>query len=441
MKILIVGMGYVGLTMAIGLAELGNSIICYDINSTKISGLIHGNIPIYEHKMESLYLKNKKHLIFTDQLTNDLRNIDIIFLSIGTPSKSNGEVDTNNLFQAVHYIGMKIAEPVVIINRSTVPPGTTSKIEEVLHQLLKIRHLNFKCPVIFSPEFLHEGQALDDFFSPDRIVIGQDSDDKKIAAVEELFNFYKRKNVPILFTNTYTAELLKYINNLVASLKISFINEVADICEANHVNVWELIKLLTYDKRVSPQYLSPGIGFGGSCLPKDTQAIEWIAKKNNINIPIISEILKTNAYQIDKAISKIYSFCAKGHITIWGTAFKEGTDDIRDSQAIKVIEKLIEKGDYVLNVFDPKSLKNTKKALESYSSMINYYDNIYSSCKDSNAIIILTKWHLFSKIDLIKVKNTLKSPVIIDFQNVIGENKLQNHGFIYYIRGISDTKE
>ncbi len=440
MKIMIVGTGYVGLTTGIGLAELGHEIIFYDNDIEKIHYLNRYQLPIFEENMEEMLKKHKNTITFADKISPSIHKVSILFLTIGTPSEENGDVNTTNLFQAVDHIGGVLTQPILIINKCTAPPGTTCKIKERLERIMHKRKIDFECCVVFNPEFLHEGRALQDFFQPDRIILGTDYSNK-IPELDELFSFYTANHIPVLYTDTRTAELLKYVNNAVAALKVSFINEIANICEREHVNVWNLVKLLTYDKRVSPQYLEPGIGFGGSCLPKDIKALEWMAKKAAVHLTMINKIIEANQNQIVLTVSIIRALYPEGQLTILGTAFKANTNDIRESPSIQVIKELMKTQKYVINIFDPQALENTKKELHVDSKNLAYFSDLYDACVGSGAVAILTNWKQFSKLNFSKIKRKLSHPFIFDFHNVIGEKQLKENGFQYYIRGITDTED
>lgn len=437
---MIVGTGYVGLTTGIGMAELGHEIICYDTNSEKINQLNRHQLPIFEANMDNLLIKNKKSIIFTDNIFPFIEEVSVLFLTIGTPSEENGDVNMNDLFQAVDYIGESLTHSILIINKCTVPPGTTDRIKERLDNIMLSRRLTFECRIIFNPEFLHEGNALQDFFRPDRIIIGSNNCNE-ISELTELFSFYTANHIPILYTDIRTAELLKYVNNAVAALKVSFINEIANICEQKGINVWELIKLLTYDKRVSPQYLSPGIGFGGSCLPKDVKALEWMAKKAHVHLEMINRIIEVNCFQIKRTASIIQTYFPKGQITVLGTAFKANTNDIRESPSIQVIKELIKSENYTIHLYDPQALENTRKELQADCKKLSFFSDLYNACIGSGAIAILTNWAQFSGLDLIKIKEIARNPFIFDFHNVIGEEYLIKSGLQYYIRGITSEED
>lgn len=436
---MIVGVGYVGLTIGVGMAELGHEIICYDKNTKKILNLNQRKLPIFEEGMEELFEKNKKSISFTDDLSTSIQEVSVLFLTIGTPSLKNGAVDTRDLFQAVEQIGYSLATPILIVNKCTVPPGTTDKIREMLQKIIDEKNLDFHCRVVFNPEFLHEGKALQDFFHPDRVIVGTD-EPNELPELNEIFSFYITNHISVLYTDTRTAELLKYVNNAVAAMKISFINEIANICEREQVNVWELVKLLTYDKRVSPQYLSPGIGFGGSCLPKDIRALEWMAQNVNVHLTMINKIIEANENQIEFTVSVIRSLFPKGQLTVLGTAFKGNTNDIRESPSIQVIKRLLKTSNYMIHIFDPQAMENTKKELSADRNSVAYFSDVYSACVGSDAIAILTNWESFSSLNLAKIKQSLSCAFILDFHNLIGENQLKEHGFQYYIRGITDKE-
>lgn len=435
MRILIMGTGYVGLTVGIGFAELGNEVVCYDNNTEKIQCLQKGCLPIFEENMAEMLEKNKHSILFTDNLPSVIDQIPVIIMTIGTPSRENGDADTTGLFQAAEQLGSMLTKPVLIINKCTAPPGTTCELRMRLNQAIQSRNLDFQCDVVFNPEFLREGWALGDFFHPDRIVLGIDGN-KEIPEVQALFAPFAEQNTPIIYTQTRTAELLKYVNNVVAALKVSFINEIANICEQESVDVWELVKILSYDKRISPQYLSPGIGFGGSCLPKDTRALEWIARKADVAVGLINQILKTNQRQIEIAVNDIQSAYPKGQLTILGTAFKAGTNDTRESPSIHVIKALADTGNYTLHLFDPQALEETRKCLGECADCVRYFTDMYEACRGSGAAAVLTNWPQFGELDLCRLKNCMSQPLMLDFHNVVGEQKLKANGFHCYVRGI-----
>lgn len=437
MKIMIVGTGYVGLTVGIGFAELGHEVVCYDKDAEKIARLSQNLLPIYEEDMEALVYKNQDSISFTASLLPALSQISVLFLTIGTPSREDGTVDMSDLFQAVMQIGAVLEKPVLIINKSTSPPGTAQKIKETLNQILSDRGCDFVCRVITNPEFLHEGKALSDFFNPDRIIVGTDSE-AGIPEINQLFSRHIKNGTPILYTDTRASELLKYVNNAVAALKVSFINEIANICENEHINVWEVIRLLTYDKRVSPQYLSPGIGFGGSCLPKDLKALEQIAANADVPLVMTNKIIEANLQQAQITVSTIRAYLPKGQLTILGTAFKPGTNDTRESPSIRIIRSLLNTGDYLLHIYDPQALEHTKEDLDIYAANIRYFHNLYEACDDSSAVAILTGWSQFAQLDLERIKHGMKYPLMLDFHNIVGKDALDKSGFRYYIRGIAD---
>lgn len=439
MKIMIVGAGYVGLTVGIGFAELGHEVVCYDRDAEKIAQLNQNRLPIYEESMEELLLRNRDSISYTTALLPDLNQISVLFLTIGTPNREDGTVDTSDLFQAVTQIGESLENPVLIINKSTSPPGTVQRIKEILSQILSDRGCDFCCRVITNPEFLHEGKALSDFFNPDRIIIGTDTE-TEIPEISQLFSRHIENGTPILYTHVRAAELLKYVNNAVAALKVSFINEIANICESEHINVWEVIRLLTYDKRVSPLYLSPGIGFGGSCLPKDLKALEQIAANANVSLVMTNKIMDANLHQAEITVSTIHSYFPKGQLTVLGTAFKSGTNDIRKSPSIRIIRSLLDTGDYLLHIYDPQALEPTKKNLTGYNADICYFQDLYEACAGSGAVVILTGWSQFGQLDLERIRESMTQPLILDFHNIVGKDALEKSGFRYYIRGIASTE-
>ena len=440
MVIGVVGAGYVGLSTAVGLGLKGFKIYLYEKDKEKIKTLKKGKIHIYEPQIARNLpaLVNSKIIIIKEEIdSNDFP--DVIFLCVGTPSKRNGETDLSQIIEATKQIAknMPLNKYILIIEKSTVPVGTHKLIENIIREIQP--KANFE--VVSNPEFLQEGKALENFLNPDRIIIGIKSEKAK----EIMQKIYKDFDSPIVFTDVTTAELIKYTANSFLAMKISFINMICDFCEKVGADIEDIALGIGLDKRIGKSFLKAGLGWGGSCFPKDTRAFIKMAEKYNMKLPLIEDTIKINKKRPQKIIEKLKKYIPNlngKNIAVWGLAFKGGTDDVRDSQSIKVVKLLLKEGAF-LNLYDPMAVENFEKELSKFykkKSRIKYFKNtekgegMYSSIENADALLILTDWEEFKKIDIKILQEKMKQKIIIDGRNLIPKEKISEMlkmGFIY----------
>ena len=428
MKICIVGTGYVGLVTGAGLAELNNQVICVDVDEKKIAELKEGKIPFYEQGLEELVRRNQKagKLTFTTDLAEGANFSRVIFIAVGTPPKENGEADLSSIIKVTEDLAHLIREYKIIAVKSTVPVGTFELITEILEKKGKRKGIDFD--IASTPEFLREGNAVYDFFHPSRIVIG--TDDPEVGRT--LHKLFSPLNVPILHTNPATAQMIKYASNAFLASRISFINEIANICEKVGADVMEVAQGMSYDKRLGEGYLHPGIGFGGPCLIKDLKALIKIAENNGYEANYLRSILEKNEHQIRTILYKTKEALG-GHlygktVGILGLSFKAGTSDVRNSLSLKIIE-LLQKEGAKIKAYDPQGMDDVKRII----SNIVLAQNPYEAAK-SDVLLILTAWREFGELDLERIKKSLRSPIIVDGVNIFDPEKMKKMGFIY--RGV-----
>lgn len=408
MNIAIIGTGYIGLVQGVVMSDLGFDVVCIDNDATKIEMLKQGKSPIYEPELEETLKKSLKNgkIKFTLDYNSGIKNADVIFLAVGTPPLADGSSNLNYITAASKNLAQFLSKDSLIITKSTVPMGTNKKIKKIILDELKKRNMdNLNVSVISNPEFLREGKAVYDFLNPDRIVVGIDENDNKEKIKKEIYKIYEyflKKQIPIIFTNLETAELSKYSSNAFLSVKISFINEMAMLSEKIGANIEDVSKIMGFDHRIGNEFLNAGLGFGGSCFPKDTLAILNIGKNNDCEMSIVNSTVKFNDDLKDILIKKIKNKLGsvKGKtISILGLSFKPETDDIRESPAIKIIKKLINLGAKI-KVYCPQGMEKTKKELENYSNCIKYCKNEYECAKNSDCLILTTEWEQFKNMDL-----------------------------------------
>ena len=426
-KITIIGTGYVGLVTGAGISEFGHDVTCVDIDKNKIQKLNLGEIPIYEPELETIIKNNKSKgkLNFSTDINKAIKNSQIIFIAVGTPMSKNGDLDLSAIENVAKVIGANLNSYKVICTKSTVPVGTGKKIEEIIKSINKSIEFDY----VSNPEFLREGAAVKDFFVPDRVVIGSSSQ-KAFEIMQDVYRPLYLNETPIVNTNVETAEMIKYASNAFLALKISYINEIANLCELVGADVHVVSKTMGQDGRISSKFLHPGPGFGGSCFPKDTMALANTGKKNNIKMNTVEAAIKTNNEQklrmVDKLKSLLDNKIKDKTITVLGLAFKPQTDDIRDAASTIIIPKLINEG-AIINTYDPVAMDNFK----SLKYKINYFDNWQDAVKGADALILLTEWNEFRGIDLLELKSLLKEPIVLDTKNILSIKKLNSIGFSY----------
>ncbi|WP_440939116.1 UDP-glucose dehydrogenase family protein [Candidatus Pelagibacter sp.] len=432
MKLCMIGTGYVGLVSGVCFADLGNNVICVDKDLKKIDLLSRGKIPIYEPGLTELVNKNfkNKRLKFSSDLKKSIKESDIIFICVGTPTKKGGSsADLSQIFQVAKEISLSINKFKIIVTKSTVPVTTGDEIEKIL---LKKKSNKNKFSVVSNPEFLREGEAIRDFIFPDRIVVGS-NEKKSNRLLNNLYAPLISKGAQYIHTSRRAAELIKYASNAFLATKITFINEIANLCEKTGINVEDISIGMGLDKRIGSRFLRAGPGYGGSCFPKDTKAIISTADKFKINLSVIKSVIKSNENRSNFLLNKVYKILnnkiKNKKITFLGVTFKANTDDMRDSSSLKMIPALLKKGAKV-NYFDPTGLKKEFSNLKN----VFYIDNIKESVQGSDLVIIHTEWNDFKSINF---KNLVRGKkfIIYDMRNIYSPMKIKNQGFKYYSIG------
>lgn len=427
MRIAVVGTGYVGLVTGTCLAETGNTVICVDINEEKVKMMQAYKLPIYEPGLDLLFHRNieQGRLNFTTNLAAAIEEAQIIFLALPTPPGEDGAADLSYVLGAAKDIAKLIKDYKVIVTKSTVPVGTADKVIKVFND-----HTSVEVDVVSNPEFLREGVAVDDFMKPDRVVVGTQSlRAQKIMA--ELYGPYVRQGNPIIFMDTRSSELTKYAANSFLATKITFMNEIANLCELVGADVDAVRRGIGSDDRIGKRFLFPGVGYGGSCFPKDVQALAKSAKENHYEFKILDSVMEVNDNQrkiLVEKMRKYYGGKLKGKkIAIWGLAFKPETDDIREAPALYIIDELLKDG-ATISAFDPEAMNNVKKI---YGDKIIFNDNPYEALKDADALLIVTEWSLFRTPDFDKISSLMKAKVIFDGRNLYDLQKMIDCGFYY----------
>ncbi|TLS37482.1 UDP-glucose dehydrogenase family protein [Pseudalkalibacillus caeni] len=420
MNICVIGAGYVGLTTAAVLSDLGHHVTCVDINHNRIDMLKNGVVPIFEPGLKEMIIKNtsNNHLTFSTDVKVSIAENPFIFITVGTPSSGDGIPNLSFVHSVIDDIATSITSYKIIIVKSTVPPGTN---EEIVNMLIEKGVDPTLFDIVSNPEFLREGSAVKDMLEPDKIVIGV----KKPELIQLIQKIYKEINAPYIVTNLTGAEMIKYAANAFLATKISFINEIARVCDAYNVNVKDVAFGIGLDPRIGPLFLQAGMGYGGSCFPKDLQGLTYAAKKKNLNPELISSVQKVNETQIDVYVNKLKTAVPSlegKKITVWGLSFKPGTDDIRHSASIRLIERLLEEG-VSINTYDP--------VVQLKKPEIKCYQNIYESVKQSYILIIATEWAEFNQVNWKKVKNEMEGNILLDGRNIIDPKTVQQAGFHY----------
>jgi UDPglucose 6-dehydrogenase len=427
MKIAVVGTGYVGLVTGTCFAETGNFVTCVDIDEKKVKNMRKGIIPIYEPGLDILFERNihEGRLKFTTKLKEGTQPAQIIFLALPTPPGDDGSADLSYILNVSEQLGPLLKDYVVIVDKSTVPVGTSEKVRKKIAANCKIEF-----DVVSNPEFLREGVAVDDFMKPDRVIVGTDSVKAKVV-MEKLYAPLVRQGNPVIFTDERSAELTKYAANAFLALKISFMNEIANLCERVDANVDQVRIGLGTDSRIGKRFLFPGVGYGGSCFPKDVQALAKIAEENKYDFRILKSVMEVNKIQkgiIVPKIKKYFKNNLKGKkIAIWGLAFKPNTDDIREAPALEVIKSLLAEGAKI-SAFDPEAMENVKALL---GKKIDFEENAYDVLDKADVLVILTEWSEFRSPDFDRMGSLMKAKVIFDGRNVFDPLQLKDLGYYY----------
>ena len=428
MKITVIGAGYVGLVQCVCLADFGFDVTCIEKDSDKLKELKFGRIPFYEPGLEDLFKKNLENnrLNFINKYSDNISRSDVIFICVGTPPKKNGQSNLNFVDQATKEISKKIKGYTVVVSKSTVPVGTSRRIERILKKKKPARMFD----VVSNPEFLREGSALEDFIRPDKIVIGC----RTFKAEKILKKIYKPLNRPYVITNNETAEIIKYANNSFLATKITFINEIADLCENIGAKVETVAKALGLDGRIGPKFLHPGPGYGGSCFPKDVKSLIYQGNKNSSDLTIIKAVDSANESRIKFLFQRIKKIIKNKfnniQIGLLGITFKPNTDDVRESPGLKLAKDL-SRTKAKIKIYDPKGMENAKKELP---KSIEFCNDEYEVAENSNLLVIVTEWNQFKNLDLLKIRKLMKIPVILDLRNIYSKEIIKD-GFKYYSIG------
>ena len=436
MKITIVGSGYVGLVSGACFAEMGNKVTCVDIDEKKIDKLKNGIIPIFEQGLEAMMLRNLKNnnIFFTSSLSNAIQDAQIVFIAVGTPMGDDGSADLQYVLAVAKSIGESMTQELVVVDKSTVPIGTADKVRATIQAELDKRDLQIDFHVVSNPEFLKEGAAIDDFMKPDRVVIGADAE-YAFDVMKQLYSPFFRTHDRFITMDIRSAEMTKYAANAMLATKISFMNEIANICERVGADA-NLVRIgIGSDKRIGYHFIYPGVGYGGACFPKDIKALQKVAEAHHYQPKIIKAVEQVNNEQklvIVKKIVKRYGEDLTGfNFGLWGLAFKPGTDDMREAPAIYVVKELTQRGAKV-KAYDPKAMEEAKECYLKGVEGITYYDSKYEVLKDADALILLTEWKEFRSPDFEELKSQLNSPIIFDGRNQYNAFNLEEKGFEYF---------
>lgn len=432
MNIAVVGTGYVGLVTGGCLAQLGMNVICMDIDEDKIKKLRNGIVPIYEPGLQEIIRENlnSERLSFTTSIKEAVDHAKVIFIAVGTPQQQDDSADLKQVYQAVREIASNMEDYKVIVNKSTVPIGTGQWVKTEVESILQQRNRTFGFDIVSNPEFLREGTAIKDFLKPDRIVIGAESE-TAVNIMKRIYEVQIQLDIPIVVTNIESAEMIKYASNAFLATKISYINEIADMCDLCNADISAISKAMGMDSRIGPKFLSPGPGYGGSCFPKDTKALITIGKSLGYIPKIVESTVEVNDNQsvimVEKIKNTIGSLENKS-ITILGIAFKPETDDIREAPSISIMKILSDNGAKI-KAYDPEAMENAKKAHPDLS--VEYCSDVYSACEDSDCVVLVTEWEDFKNLDFLKLKAISRTPIFVDLRNTYVPDYVKSFGFIY----------
>ena len=436
MNIAIVGTGYVGLVSGTCFAEMGVNVTCIDVNEEKIQALLNGNIPIYEPGLDEMVLRNNKEgrLHFTTDITTCLNDVDIVFSAVGTPPDEDGSADLKYVLEVARTVGRNMNKYLVLVTKSTVPVGTAKKIKQAIQDELDKRGVSIPFDVASNPEFLKEGAAIKDFMSPDRVVIGVESEKAK-EMMTRLYRPMMLNNFRVIFTDIPSAEMIKYAANSMLATRISFMNDIANLCELVGADVNMVRKGIGADTRIGNKFLYPGCGYGGSCFPKDVKALIKTAEKNGYDMRVLTAVEEVNETQksiLYKKLLEYYQNDLKGKkVAIWGLAFKPETDDMREATALVMIQKLIEAGCKV-KVYDPIAINECKRRI---GNTVEYATDMYDAVLNADALLLLTEWKQFRMPSWGVVKKTMNQAVLIDGRNIYDEQDMKEIGFDYMCIG------
>ncbi len=442
MKMTIIGTGYVGLVAGTCFSEMGNDVWCIDIDKNRIENLEKGIIPIYEKGLDQLVKKNfnEGRLHFSTELEDGFNDSTFVFIAVGTPPNEDGSADLQHVLKVAEIIGSQLNDYKVIINKSTVPVGTAEKVRDVIRQKLSERNVSVDFDVVSNPEFLKEGDAVNDFMSPDRVIIGSSSK-KAQNLMYDLYSVFFKQHPRIIFMDEKSAEISKYASNAMLATKISFMNDMANFCEKAGADI-EMVRLgIGADKRIGYSFIYPGIGYGGSCFPKDVKAIIRTAKDLNYEMKVLNAVEDVNNAQKYRIYDKIREYfksrneSMKGKVVaIWGLSFKPETDDMREAPSIITIRKLVEEG-AVIHAHDPEAVNEARRIFSDISGSLKYFDNNYDCLEGADVMILLTEWHVYRQPDFNKIKSKYNIPIIFDGRNQYDPDELKKFGIEYQCIG------
>ena len=436
MNIAIVGTGYVGLVSGTCFAEMGVNVTCVDVNEQKIQALLNGQIPIYEPGLDEMVLRNHKEgrLNFTTDLSTCLDKVDIVFSAVGTPPDEDGSADLKYVLEVAHTVGKNMNKYLILVTKSTVPVGTAQKVKQAIQEELDRRRVEIPFDVASNPEFLKEGAAIKDFMSPDRVVIGVESQKAK-DLMTQLYRPLMLNNFRVIFTDIPSAEMIKYAANSMLATRISFMNDIANLCELVGADVNMVRKGIGADTRIGNKFLYPGCGYGGSCFPKDVKALIKTAEKNGYEMKVLKAVEEENENQksiLFTKLSNYYNDNLKGKtISIWGLAFKPETDDMREATSLVMIKNLIEVG-CKIKVYDPVAMNECKRRI---GDSIIYASDMYDATLNADALLLLTEWKQFRLPSWEVIKKTMHHPLILDGRNIYDKEEMESLGFDYMCIG------
>lgn len=438
MKIAIVGTGYVGLVTGTCFAEMGVDVTCVDVQKEKIENLKKGIIPIYEPGLENMVHRNHEagRLNFTTDLTEVLDDVEIVFSAVGTPPDEDGSADLKYVIEVARTIGRHMNKYVLVVTKSTVPVGTAQKVKAAIQEELDKRGVEIPFDVASNPEFLKEGAAIKDFMSPDRVVVGVESE-KAQKLMTKLYRPFLLNNFRVIFTDVPSAEMIKYAANSMLATRISFMNDIANLCELVGADVNMVRKGIGSDSRIGSKFLYPGCGYGGSCFPKDVKALIKTAEKNGYTMRVLRAVEEVNEAQksilFEKIMKRFDGNLQGKRVAIWGLAFKPDTDDMREAPSLVLIEKLLAAGATV-SVYDPIAMEECKRRI---GDIVTYAKDIYDAAFDADALMVVTEWKEFRLPSWAVLKRTMKQPILIDGRNIYDRHELDEQGFLYSCIGIN----
>ena len=436
MKVAIVGTGYVGLVTGTCFAEMGTEVVCVDINKEKIENLQKGIIPIYEPGLEDMVLKNFQagRLTFTSDITSVISDVDVVFCAVGTPPGEDGSADLKYVLEVARTVGQNINQYILFVTKSTVPVGTAQQVKQTIREELQKRSVDVPFDVASNPEFLKEGAALKDFMSPDRVVVGVESEAAE-KMMSKLYRPFLLNNFRVIFMDIPSAEMTKYAANAMLATRISFMNDIANLCELVGADVNMVRKGIGSDARIGSKFLYPGCGYGGSCFPKDVKALVKTGQGYGYDLRILKAVEAVNESQktvLFNKLQKHFSNDLKGKtIAVWGLAFKPETDDIREAPSLILIKEILAAGGDV-KVYDPIAMNEVKKE---YGDSVYYAKDIYDASVEADAIMVVTEWKEFRLPSWKAISKLVKSPIVLDGRNIYEKSDLEENGFVYYSIG------